>query len=177
MTRSIVFIPFDRELYEDLVRFSDGSMNVPAFAEEQIMDFLERNIGGANVNFFGSRTLDFYRKYFPDYAEEIEKEALKAEALELEEILWKPLVWKEVKVKSGTKVRMQYGGTHHFATVKDGKIEDESGRYSPSQWAGKIANGTSRNAWRDIEFKEEGSTHWTLAEILRSKVRREGIGG
>lgn len=171
MTKEIVFIPFDKELYDDLVRFSDGGLDVSAWAEEQIMDCLERNLGDLTSRLFGARSIDFYRKYYPDYAKEAEARLRQAEVLDLEELLVKPLVWKEITVKSGTKVRMQYGGTHHFAVVRDGKIEDGSGAYSPSQWAKHIANGTSRNAWRDIEFRQEESTHWVPAEVLRDKVR------
>lgn len=177
MSTKCVFIPFSRELYDDLVRFSDGNMNVSSWAEEQIMDYLERNLEDAPSRLFGPRAIEFYLKYFPDYAKEAEARLRHAEKLELEEFLAKPLVWKEITVKSGTKVRMQYGGTHHFAVVRNGKIEDDSGPYSPSQWARKVANGTSRNAWRDIEFREDGSTYWMPAELLRNKFRHESARG
>lgn len=166
-----IFIPFDKELYDDLVRFSDGGLDVSEFASEQIMDYLERNLGDATSRLFGARSIDFYRKYFPEYAKEAEARWKEAEELSLIELLDKPLVWKEITVPPGTKVRMQYGGTHHFATVRDGKIEDDSGRYSPSRWARKVANNTSRNAWRDIEFMELGSSVWVPAQLLRNKSK------
>lgn len=173
MTTDVVFIPFSKDLYDDLVRFSDGEMDVPSWAEEQILDYLERNIGAATSQLFGSRAKEFYEKYAPDYAKEVADRLERAEELEMMELLEKSLVWKEIEIASGTKVRMQYGGAHHFAIVRDGKIEDDSGRYSPSQWAMKVANGTSRNAWRDIEFRDSFATHWKSAELLRSRARAE----
>ena len=173
MTEKLIYIPFPKELYDDLIRFSDGGMDVSVWLEDQLMDFFERNLGAATSELFGARSTEFYRKYFPDYAKEVEENLRRAEELDLVELIEKPLVWKEITINSGTKVRMQYGGTHHFAVVRDGKIQDRSGSYSPSQWARKVANDTSRNAWRDIEFKDSGSTHWRLAEILRDKVRSQ----
>ena len=178
MPKSYVYIPFDKELYDDLVRFSDGGFDVSQFAQEQIMDFFERNLGStSNRHFFGARTIDFYRKHFPDYVEEVEENVRKAEELDLAEFFERPMKWKEVTLSSGTKARMQYAGQHHFAVVRNGKFEDESGRYSPSEWARNVAGGTSRNAWRDIELKEHFSTVWVPAQLLRDKARAERSGG
>jgi hypothetical protein len=151
-------------------------LDVPAFAEEQIMDFLERNLGGPTNRLFGARSVDFYKKYFPDYAAEVEGRLREAEELGLAELLEQPMKWKELTLPSGTKARMQYGGRHHFAVVREGKLEDESGRYSPSEWARNVAAGTSRNAWRDIEVKEPGSTIWLPAQFLRDKERAKSGG-
>ena len=172
MPDDTIYIPFNKELYDDLVRFSDGTIDVSNFAETQIMDYMERNVGGLTSKVFGPRALDFYRKYFPDYAKEAEERIKRIEDLSLVELFDSPLVWKDITVEPGSKVRMQYGGTHHFAIVRDGKIEDEAGRFSPSQWARHIASGTSRNAWRDIEFMLQGSTIWVLADDLRKKARQ-----
>jgi len=174
MPTSSIYIPFPKELYDDLVRFSDGGLDVTAFAEEQIMDFLERNLGGTTNRLFGARSIDFYRKYFPDYVEEVEERLRIAEELDLAELLERPMKWKELTLPSGTKTRMQYGGQHHFAVVRDGRLEDESGRYSPSEWARKVAANTSRNAWRDIEIKEPGSAIWEPAHSLRAQRAKRG---
>ena len=57
------------------------------------------------------------------------------------------------------------------AEVRDEEIVFEEMSYSPSQWASKIAGGTSRNAWRDIWIKERGSDRWVLADDLRRNAR------
>ncbi len=80
-------------------------------------------------------------------------------------------MWKEVTISSGTDVRMQYGGSYHFARVKNGKIEDQDGRFSPSEWASKVANGTNRNAWRDLDFRLSHNESWISASHLRVNIR------
>jgi hypothetical protein len=86
----------------------------------------------------------------------------------------KPLVWKEVSIPSGSEVRMPYGGQHHYAKIRGGHIVDDDGeKYSPSEWASKVAGGTSRNAWRDLWFREPLSKTWVPAQLLRDQAREE----
>jgi hypothetical protein len=85
----------------------------------------------------------------------------------------RPLVWKEVTILSGSEVRMFYNGTHHYAAIKGGKIVDHDTEYSPSEWASKIAGGTSRNAWRDLWFKEALSKTWVPAQLLRNQAQEK----
>ena len=68
---------------------------------------------------------------------------------------------------------MHYGAEDHYAEVKNGRIVDETGRYSPSEWASKIAGGTSRNAWRDLWFKEPLARTWVPAQLLRDQAYSE----
>jgi hypothetical protein len=67
---------------------------------------------------------------------------------------------------------MAFGHDHHYAKVKGGKIVDDDGSYSPSEWASKVAGGTSRNAWRDLWFKEPLSKNWVPAQLLRDQTRQ-----
>jgi hypothetical protein len=44
---------------------------------------------------------------------------------------------------------------------------------SPSEWASKVAGGTSRNAWRDLWFKEPLSKTWVPAQLVRDQAQQE----
>jgi hypothetical protein len=65
---------------------------------------------------------------------------------------------------------MAYGDKHRYATVRRGHIVDDGEEYSPSEWASKVAGGTSRNAWRDLWFKEPLSKTWVPAQLLRDQA-------
>ena len=121
-------------------------------AQEQILRLLERIAFDRFNGFFGKRDVEFAELYFPEVAAEWLKEDVEAHTSRRKEA--QPLVWKEITVQHGSAVRMPYGGKHHYAEIKNGRIVDESGSYSPSEWASKVAGGTSRNAWRDLWFKE-----------------------
>ena len=123
--------------------------------------------------FFGERDVEFAELYFPEVAAEWLKEDVEAHTSRRKEA--QPLVWKEITVQHGSAVRMPYGGKHHYAEIKNGRIVDESGSYSPSEWASKVAGGTSRNAWRDLWFKEPMAKAWVPAQLLREQARSEWI--
>lgn len=87
-----------------------------------------------------------------------------------------PLVWKDVTVRAGSEVRMSYGGKQHYAKIVGGCIvESDGSKYSPSEWASKVAGNTSRNAWRDLWFKEPLSNTWVPARLLRTNTRIESV--
>ncbi len=158
---NVVYIPMEEEFVCDLVRFSEGSLTpsrIGQIAQDQISLLLETT-EDVRLNWFGCRKTDYDARYLP-------------ELLETNEIrkMGRPMVWKSISVPHGSEVRMSYGGRDHFAAVVDGKIQDGSNRLSPSQWASKIADGTQRNAWRDISIREPGSTRWILASALREKA-------
>ena len=165
MPDSVIYIPFPRDLYDDIVRFSEGRFDPVDLAEEQILNLFERNLGDLTDQWFGENMYEFAKRHFPDYADELRRES----TAPLREA--RPLIWKDVVIQHGARVRMQYGGTHHFAKVDNGKIVDDDGKFSPSAWARKTANDTSRNAWRDLWFKNPMSSHWRPAEILRDEAK------
>ncbi|WP_371039469.1 hypothetical protein [Rhodosalinus sp. FB01] len=168
MAKDDIHIPFNRKLYNDIVRCSNGRLDPAELAEDQVRDLIERNLDSLAHEWFGDQLVDLVRAHFPHYLTQLEAELCAGDPSKKTNI---PLIWKELTVPSGTEVRMQYAGSHHFARVKDGKIEDADGRFSPSEWASKIANGTSRNAWRDLWFKKPTESAWVPAELLRSQSR------
>lgn len=165
-----IFIPIPRELYDDIVRFSDGALDPAQLAASELEFWLTNSVTFGDYD-WGDRWEEVAAKYAPDVYEAWLKEQNVDRP--------KPsrpcdLVWKEVTVPHGSQVRMTYKGRTYYAKVEDGAIVDEEGRrFSPSQWANHIANGTARNAWRDLSFKLPMSAHWIPANILRAQARKE----
>ena len=165
-----VCIPFNQDFYNDIIRFSDGQLNPASLAERQVESYIERNLLSQGANWFGDRLIEFARIHFPEHVESIEAEPFEDMTPSEADA---PLRWKELRaVPSGTRVRMHYKGSWYHACVKNGRIEDRDGRFSPAEWASKVADGTSRNAWLDLEFQAAHGGPWRRAEDLRSKARK-----
>jgi hypothetical protein len=157
------------ELCSDVVRFSDGRLDPFETAAEQLRNFVERSVETA-PELWGDRLDEVAEKYAPH----VWKSWIKDDERRSEH--WRadnqPLVWKGISVRPGSEVRMFYAGKIHYATIKRGRIIDDGQEYSPSEWASKVADGTSRNAWRDLWFKEPMSTTWIPAQLLRDQAQQ-----
>jgi len=172
MPRETIYIAFDRELYDDIIRFSDGRLDPVALADSRVRSWVEGSIEFDDVEQWAEDRLeDLAEKYAPHVLERWRKE--RAEHLRQRSTESRPLVWKEVTIASGSEVRMFYNDAHQHAVIKGGKIVDEGKEYSPSEWASKVAGGTSRNAWRDLWFREPLSKTWVPAQLLRNTAREE----
>lgn len=166
-----VFIPFSKELYDDLVRFSDGRIDPAWLAESRVRMWIEiglmvddpNNIEDYIYEPFEERIFDLAEKYAPDSFRRWQEIGIDQAARS------RPLIWKGLVVPAGSEVRMSYKGEQHFAHIEHAAIVDNDGAFSPSEWASKVADGTSRNAWRDLSFKMPDSAHWVQADILREK--------
>jgi hypothetical protein len=163
----VVYVPIGAELVTDIIRYSDGRLDPFQLANDQLRNFVERTIE-SNWELWGDRIDEVAEKYAPDVWERWNKEGVRLSAERREDS--QPLVWKEISVSAGSEVRMAYGDKHHYATVRRGHIVDDDKEYSPSEWASKIAGGTSRNAWRDLWFKEPLSKTWVPAQLLREQA-------
>lgn len=170
MPEDLIYVPFPRGLYDDIVRFSDGRLRPESLAVSQVEAWVASSVEFDFGDDWGSRIKDVAAKYAPHVHAKWQAENAAASEQAREEAL--PLVWKEVTIAAGSDVRMAYGGKHHYAKVKGGKIVDDDGAYSPSEWASKIAGGTSRNAWRDLWFKQP-LKQWTPAQRLRGRTNGE----
>lgn len=172
-----IYVPFPKQLYDDLIRFSDGRCDPVAWAVERLEAWIELNFQSevSGLGWASDKFMGYFDERIEDFAEEYFPEALKHWEVQGEHDLAernsnrRPLVWKTVVIASGSDVRMSYGGQHHYAKIHDGKIRDNDGDFSPSEWASKIAGGTSRNAWRDLWFKAPGETAWSPATLIREK--------
>jgi hypothetical protein len=168
----IIYVPFDRELYDDVIRFSDGRLDPVDLADNQLRSWIENSLEfGDAKEWAEDRLEELAGKYAPQVLKRWKNED--AQQLRQRSAESRPLVWKEVTIPSGSEVRMFYNGTHHYAAIKSGKIVDHGTEYSPSEWASKIAAGTSRNAWRDLWFKEPLSKTWVPAQLLRNQAREK----
>jgi len=79
----------------------------------------------------------------------------------------KGYLWQTVLLHNGSNLRITYKGRNQFAEVCHGKIMYEATEHSPSEWARRVANNTSRNAWLDIWVQAPGSSQWKSADALR----------
>ncbi len=151
-----IFVPLRADLYAELVRRS-GRSDVSIYIENQIDDFLESTKGDPEiwsseyVENLAEQEDDEYREKFGDPGRGYQ--------------------WQKVFLPNGTKVRMTYRGDASYGEIRHSELflEDES--MSPSEFASRVANNTSRNAWRDIYVKFPGDGSWKIADDLRRQSR------
>jgi hypothetical protein len=165
-----LYVPVPRKLYNDVNRLSDGKIDLVEFSLRQFDDYISMTEEDDAHGIFGTRFEEFLADHYPDL---LASRRAREVGVELADdlMLSVPLVWKEVVIPSGAQVRMQYSNAYHFAKVNDGMIEDEKGRYTPSEWASKIAAGTNRNAWRDLWFRFPNRREWLSATSLRDAAQ------
>lgn len=175
--RDIIYLPFDKQLYDNVVRFSDNHCDLISVMEEQFQNFIRRTADDHCFGVMGddpARLRQFLAIYHPDIVARWDEEDAEIDRKEpTQGGRWSPLVWKELEVPAGSEVRMQYGGGYHVARIAGGKIIDGDGQFSPSEWASKVAAGTNRNAWRDLYFRLPGKADWIAASTLRDQLRKE----
>jgi hypothetical protein len=173
MSAEYVYIRFRRNLYDDVVRCSHGRLDPAALAESQVEKLVSTSLELGTLEWPEEHHEELAKKYAPHLLERWRKED--TEHVHRWSAEYKPLVWKEATIAPGSDVRMSYDGQHHYAIVKGGAIVDDGKEYSPSEWASKVAGGTSRNAWRDLWFKEPLSKTWIPAQMLRDQAREDQI--
>jgi hypothetical protein len=85
----------------------------------------------------------------------------------------KSLKWGSLFIPAGTPVRMFYNGRCHEAKIGYARIVDDGLKYSPAQWASKVANNTSRSAPRDLEIFDKAANRWRpAAEMLEEATKK-----
>lgn len=75
--------------------------------------------------------------------------------------------WKPMLLPPGTVVRMKYKGQTHEATVVENDLVFNGERLSPSEFANRVANGTTRNAWNDLLIRRPLDREFQPAKSLR----------
>lgn len=154
---SKVCVPIDAKTYAEFILRSGRNVDVTNFIENIIQDYLDRTEGDADI--WSDKHAE---KFHSQLGEDFEKTYGDPEGF---------YQWDNLFLWNGTQIRMRYKGRDYFAVVRDEEINFEEWAYSPSQLAKKIANGTSRNAWRDLWIKERGSPQWVLAYDLRRNAK------
>lgn len=145
------------ELHNELVLRVGKSGDVTGYIEHAIETFLERTEGDADL--WSSSYVDRFIKENSDNFQINYGDPKKG------------YYWSLLFLPNGTNLKMEYKGRNYFAVIKNSNIFYEEKYYSPSEWARKIANNTSRNAWRDIYIQLNGEKEWTLADVLRHRAR------
>ena len=76
--------------------------------------------------------------------------------------------WGPLLLANGTRLRMKYEGTQHYAQVAFDKIVyGEEVLRSVSQWVRRVARNTNRNAWNDVWVQYPGQTDFVFGDQLR----------
>ncbi len=145
-------LPFPAEMVSEIILRSGRHINVADLVANVVSDFLERTKYDAGIwseEWVQSQEDDddsFLKTYgHPD----------------------KGYSWKGVLLSNGTKLKMAYQGQEHQAEIRHGQLVFGRETMSPSEFASRVANGTTRNAWRDISVLRPGEEKWQQAATLR----------
>lgn len=153
LTTDYIYVPLHVELYSDLVLRSRCA-NVSAYIDHSVESFLERTEGDPTI-------------WSVEY---IEKLADQEDEAFLEKFgdPRQGYQWQNVFLPNGTKVRMFYRWQYSYAEIRHGRFYyNKEFISSPSQFARRVANNTTRNAWRDLYIQFPGEGSWKLASSLR----------
>jgi hypothetical protein len=153
-----IAIGIDSTLIGELFLRFGPKADVVSTIENVVQDFLDRTADGENW----SQAYYQYRESMAD-ADHFAKEFGDPQ---------EGCHWAPVFLPNRTLLRMDYKRKTFHATVKFGKVEYEGMNYSPSEFACTVANGTSRNAWRDLMLKRPSDSQWILADELRRRMTR-----
>lgn len=150
-----VWIPIHRSIYNQFILRSRKDVDVPAWIEDIIQNYLDATEADPQI-----------------WSVEHRDEVLTREALDKVREIGDPKLgvhWQHVFLPNGTTLKMRYQGKDHFAYVRHQKIIFGRTECSPSEFASKVANNTSRNAWRDIWVMRPGDKVWVFADDERRR--------
>ena len=82
-------------------------------------------------------------------------------------------MWKALLLPPGTKVRMTYKGETYHAAVEGDDFIYKGRKMTASEFANTVAEGTARNAWRDLWIKRPRDRDFRLADDLRRHSETE----
>jgi hypothetical protein len=150
---SKICVPIDSGMYAEFILRSGKNIDVASYISNIVRDYLDRTDGDAGI-----WSEDHAEKFHAQLGEDFEKNYGDPEGF---------FQWDNLFLENGTQIRMKYKGRNYIAAVRDEQIVFEGKAYTPSQLASKIANGTSRNAWKDLWIKERGAPKWVLAHDHR----------
>lgn len=77
--------------------------------------------------------------------------------------------WKDVFLPSGTKVRMRYNDTIHYAVIEGDDLKYLGEAMSPAEFANRVSN-TSVNAWQYLWILRPSDEEWIAANTLRAET-------
>lgn len=141
------------DLVSEIILRSQGKADVGSMVEHALETFLDRTRGDADV-------------WSEAHAEAV-AEGDDDDTLVKYGSPSKGYQWQGILLANGTILKIAYKGRDKLAEVRHQQIYYEGQPCSPSQFASRVANNTSRNAWRDIWVKRPSDRDWVFADILR----------
>lgn len=150
-------IPIRADLVSEIILRSRGRADVVRMVEHSVESFLDRTRGDGDI-------------WSAEHAEEVEDEELDDTLARIGHPS-KGYNWSGVFLPNGTSLRVDYKGGHCYAEVRHQQIFYEDEPCSPSEFASRAANNTSRNAWRDVWVKKPGASTWEFSNTLRRTTR------
>ncbi len=153
-----ICVPISTEIIHEMLLRSGPQQDISSWIENVVWDYLDRTQDNDDWS-------DEYYNYLERKKGESDFKDKYGDAT-------KGYRWQELDLPNGTQLYMEYKKKKQFASVKFEKIVFEGESFSPSELARKIANGTTRNAWRDFYIKRPNDKEWKLADVLRKQVSR-----
>lgn len=153
-----ICVPISAEIIHEMLLRTGPEQDIAGWIESIMWDYLGR-----------TQDTDGWNDEYYDY---LERRAGESDFKEKYGDATKGYRWQEIDLPNGTQLYMEYKKKKHFASVQFEKIVYEGESFSPAELARKIANGTTRNAWRDIYIKRPGEKEWKLADVFRKQVSR-----
>ena len=150
---SAIAISVRPDLVTEIILRSRGKVNLTSLIENIVESFLERTRGDPDI-------------WSPEHAQEIAEEEGDETLVEFGAPS-KGYQWQGVLLPNGTALKTTYKNKDHFAEVRHQQLFYEGSPCSPSQFASRAANNTSRNAWRDIWIKRPTDKDWIFADAAR----------
>jgi hypothetical protein len=156
-----VAVPVSGSIIAEIILRSQGRVDPVGLIESAITDFLERTRGDALV---------WSEEHADAVAEEHADGSLQKYGPASRGYYWTSRLGSAF-LPNGTQLKMPYKGRDHFAEIRHQQPYYEGAPCSPSQFASRVANLTSRDAWRDIWVKRPDDKDWLTANRLRRESR------
>lgn len=150
-------VPIRSDLVTEIILRSRGEADVSLIVEDVVEAFLDRTRGDGII-------------WSKQHAEEVAQEGNDKTLARIGPPS-KGYNWSGIFLPNGTMLRVEYKGEGHSAEVLHQQIIYEGECCSPSEFASRAANNTSRNAWRDIWIKKPRSSDWEFSGELRRGLR------
>ena len=141
-----VAVLIDAKLHNELVLRTRSTADVTSFVEFALEGFLERTVEDDSL---------WSAEYIEGLGAGSEDDGLAKYGDPTQ-----GYHWQAVFLPNGTSLRITYKGRVRTAEIRHRKLMDGESSLSPSEWASRVANNTSRNAWRDIWVKRPGDDTW-----------------
>lgn len=142
------------DLIVEMILRSQGRVNVGVMIESVLESFLDRTRGDPDI-------------WSDEHAQAVAEEEVDDTLIKFGGPA-KGYHWQNVFLPNGTHLKINYKGGDKIAEVRHQQIYFEEKPCSPSQFASRVANNTSRNAWRDIWVKRPSDRDWFFADVLRT---------